>query len=674
MGSRAIGLVLGLAVGWVGLQAPAGLETARAQPSPGITALDFDIPNVHEDAVVVTWLFQVSDLAEVRIFADATLIHHRVGSWGAGETFSWTWDTTGWAARSYSMTVETRRANPSSTWISTPPQTISVCPPVTVIKVSPPTPLGGSIPNDEFFPTQWALHNVATQRSTRHDIDLDLPQAWMIEAGNPSVVVAVCDQGPEWHHVDLYRRLVPGFDFEVHRADPGAFDPFVCTRELTGGECFGSAPTPCDSSFSYEPSCFSIEALASGAYVPVTDKSLVHGTRVAGIIAGERNNGIGIAGIAGGTSPADGVRVMPIRIREYDEHPGVTVNGTVYELGNFPAPGETNVLTPSVGWSLITQAGLDQMASALEYLTHVRLHLGVNVRVASFQVFGNYDGASIELIERFENAVEGAFAAGIFIVCSAGNNGCPPVGDTVNDVARHPKVFSVVALNMLDELTPVSSCGGGNADPSSCGTSPATDPCSGSGFPSPVCLAAPAGNILTPTGFGQAQPGIEPEVAAPEPWMVNEYVSSDCGTSFAAPQVAGVAALLFSYHERPNAVIAESYTTLGPPEVWTILCRSADRIGTTVQFGAGRVNAYRALLELRGQPNLPGDLDRSGVVDALDVDLLRRYIGGSGEPASPACLMDVNGDGHVGDIGDLTVLMSYVSSGFPDLLVHSDCF
>ncbi|MFQ5464158.1 MAG: hypothetical protein ACE5E5_16215, partial [Phycisphaerae bacterium] len=77
------------------------------------------------------------------------------------------------------------------------------------------------------------------------------------------------------------------------------------------------------------------------------------------------------------------------------------------------------------------------------------------------------------------------------------------------------------------------------------------------------------------------------------------------------------------------------YQNLGPADVWEILCTTADPIGDPQQFGAGRVNAYRALLELRGQPNLPGDEDGDGDVDLDDAGVISAWLAGSGQGASP---------------------------------------
>ena len=51
-------------------------------------------------------------------------------------------------------------------------------------------------PNDPYFDFQWALN-----QSSDHDIDA--PEAWDIETGNESIVIAIVDTGVDWDHPDL---------------------------------------------------------------------------------------------------------------------------------------------------------------------------------------------------------------------------------------------------------------------------------------------------------------------------------------------------------------------------------------------------------------------------------------------------------------------------------------
>jgi len=113
------------------------------------------------------------------------------------------------------------------------------------------------IPNDPLYPLQW-----------HYDL-INLPAAWDITTGSPSVRVAVLDTGIV-PHPDLMRNVVGGYDF-------------VSYPELAeDGD--GRDPDPTD--------------------VGPTN----HGTHVAGTIGALTNNGLGVAGVAWG------VRIVPVRV------------------------------------------------------------------------------------------------------------------------------------------------------------------------------------------------------------------------------------------------------------------------------------------------------------------------------------------------------------------------
>jgi cell wall-associated protease len=104
-----------------------------------------------------------------------------------------------------------------------------------------------ALPNDPGLTGQW---NVPL---------IDVPAAWNITTGSPSIVVADLDSGVDGTHPDLQGKLAPGFD-------------------ITTGAPLGSGNT---------------------------DDSSGHGTAVAGIIGAATNNRIGVAGIGWQTKVAE---------------------------------------------------------------------------------------------------------------------------------------------------------------------------------------------------------------------------------------------------------------------------------------------------------------------------------------------------------------------------------
>ncbi|MFH1747982.1 MAG: S8 family serine peptidase [Planctomycetota bacterium] len=68
------------------------------------------------------------------------------------------------------------------------------------------------IPNDPEFPQQWALHQA-------NDQDMDAPEAWDIQKGDPGIVVVIMDCGIQQDHPDLNQ--IPGQDFTQHNTPGG---------------------------------------------------------------------------------------------------------------------------------------------------------------------------------------------------------------------------------------------------------------------------------------------------------------------------------------------------------------------------------------------------------------------------------------------------------------------
>jgi len=119
-------------------------------------------------------------------------------------------------------------------------------------------------PNDSLFPQMWHFNNTGQSGGTPGS-DIDLPEAWELERGDTSVIVAIMDAGVDWIHPDLLPNMWPGIGYNFF-ADTSWVEP-----------------------------CF-------------------HGTHVAGTIAASTNNHNGVSGIAGGDGSGNGVRIMTCQI------------------------------------------------------------------------------------------------------------------------------------------------------------------------------------------------------------------------------------------------------------------------------------------------------------------------------------------------------------------------
>ncbi|HVS01855.1 MAG TPA: S8 family serine peptidase [Thermoanaerobaculia bacterium] len=188
---------------------------------------------------------------------------------------------------------------------------------------------------------------------------------------------------------------------------------------------------------------------------------------------------------------------------------------------------------------------------------------GIHFAVARGAKVINMSLGGKEGTSALEEAVRAAHAAGVVLVAAAGNEATAP--DFPGDVsfpARYPQVLAVGATNFADDRASYSNTG------------PQLD------------LMAPAGD-----GLEEVRPGIRDGALSTsflfDPLDRSEIYGAfwSTGTSFAVPQVAGVAALLISLGVTdPDAVrllLLERTRDLGTP-------------GFDTEFGAGLLDALES--------------------------------------------------------------------------------
>lgn len=272
-------------------------------------------------------------------------------------------------------------------------------------------------PNDTRFAAQWGLVNSGAKSAW--------PVAGAINAGT-QVTVAVVDTGVQLDHPDLVNRLAPS---------------------STWGKCLSSA-------------CTAYSASSPSTYPSDGDG---HGTHVAGIIAAETDNGIGVAGVAGDRP----VLIMPVQVLDAD--------------GN----GTTDGVAAGIAWAVAKGAKV------------INLSLG-----------------SRENTQAVNSAIDAAYSAGALVVVSAGNcgggsyvaNGCQSQNEKDYPAAYadtgsngNGKLISVAAVDSTNTVASYSTqqtyvATNGMAAPGSSILStylPSKGDASGYGYESGTSMAAP---------------------------------------------------------------------------------------------------------------------------------------------------------------------------------------
>lgn len=119
---------------------------------------------------------------------------------------------------------------------------------------------GNGDPNDSFYSLQWYLNNDGSIFGSKADADINAREAWNIQTGNESIIIAILDDGVQTNHPDLSAKIVSYYD--LYEGDQG----------------------------------------------PMPHSWDGHGTAVAGIAAATSNNLTGVTGVC------QNCRIMPIRL------------------------------------------------------------------------------------------------------------------------------------------------------------------------------------------------------------------------------------------------------------------------------------------------------------------------------------------------------------------------
>uniref|UniRef100_UPI003AB99A33 S8 family peptidase n=1 Tax=Segatella sp. TaxID=2974253 RepID=UPI003AB99A33 len=159
-------------------------------------------------------------------------------------------------------------------------------------------------PNDPGFASQWHYRNLGEEGNydfenlnnnhvgAKAGCDVNALEAWKICTGDPSIIVAILDEGVMYTHPDL-----------------------AANMWCNPGESVQGAKTDGDGN-GYEGDLHGYNFVTESGDITWTDANdSGHGTHVAGTIAAVNNNGIGVSGVAGGDGTSNsGVKIMSCQV------------------------------------------------------------------------------------------------------------------------------------------------------------------------------------------------------------------------------------------------------------------------------------------------------------------------------------------------------------------------
>lgn len=314
------------------------------------------------------------------------------------------------------------------------------------------------ISDDPYSVFQWNLPSINAQR------------VWDLEQESPltKVGVAIIDCGFDVNHPDIKNMVAPGSPYNAYRASRGETDAALLADVSSGSDSEGVG-------------------------------KFDHGMHIAGIVAAQRNNGVGIAGIT------DNAQLVPIRAFNYSST-------------NFGATSGA-------------------LAKAFDYV--IQNKATYNIRVVNLSL--GMKVSSIATDDKLCEQIDRAYAEGIITVCSAGNEGRN--GPYINYPSDWATAVSVINLRNETYATipkTYSASTGYTGATWSSAMDVTRNVTSNYNAPDQTTkdISAPGVNILSTTD------NTTTNILGNE-----EYYMFDSGTSMAAPHATGVLAIMFGKTE-----------------------------------------------------------------------------------------------------------------------------
>lgn len=473
--------------------------------------------------------------------------------------------------------------------------------------------------------------------------------AWQTTLGSPSVVVAVIDTGIIEDQPDfIYPAGVsstPKLQCNTGGSGTGCGYDFVsCDQGNLTTDSNGRTTADCSATgsaatyqFANDGHGWAPDAADPGDWIDATDVALPlfqqagcttqapsswHGTKVAGVIGAVANNGIGVAGIAPMTT------ILPVRA-----------------LGK--CSGRISDIAAAILWS----AGIGVTTDAGSIASSPAANI-INLSLA----------AESPCSQTEQDAISQAIAAGVLVVAAAGNEGGP-----LDAPANCSGVLSVVGLRAAGTKVPYSNLSSADAAASIAapgGNCVSTSTTAGITVP---CSYA----IITTSDAGTTSPAATPGFYTYSQ-MNQSYIDAGgnqdntavAGTSFAAPMVAGVAALMMAAAPglTPSQIIARLQSSALPFPSSSSTTRTACQQPPTTTDSSGNYTDTSEDIECVCSTSTCG----AGMLDAAAAIITARsmfvQINASSSSGLPGQHIRLDGSGSTAAAGNTIVSWQWTTS------------
>ena len=414
-----------------------------------------------------------------------------------------------------------------------------------------------AVPNDPLFVAtpgasgQWYMQTPSSASATSDAAAIDAVSAWNVTTGSSGTVIADVDTGVRFDHPDLGRagfnggRLLPGYDFvggDLNRSNSAALGTFLIANDGDGWDPDPSDPGDWVSATDLKNALFPPANCGDPNSSPPDGplNSSWHGTRVVGVLGAITNNDSGIAGIT--WNPY----VLPVRA-----------------LGK--CGGYDSDIMAGMRWAAgLTVTGPDGTAVTDNPYPADIINLSL--------------GGSGTCPSSYQSVINTLTGMGVLTVVSAGNQSGP-----VDSPGNCVGVLAVAGLRNIGTKVGYSSLG------------------------PEVGISAPAGNCVNTTGTSclrSIDTTFNTGLTVPETNSYTDQLNENLGTSFSAPIVSGVAALMRAVNANltPAQLIARIKASASPfpqpagtPVCSSTTSSSVECACTTSVCGAGMLNAFNAV-------------------------------------------------------------------------------